>query len=108
MMLRNFLAISALVAILLGFGFLGGYFSQRIVASNHNARANSAIWHAVICDIERSVIASPKNDYPRLTPERKIRFLKQYDTLLAKDAHAKACNLWQPLQARLDTAKSRR
>lgn len=65
----------------------------RFNETNAARKRNAQIWHAVICDIEKQIVASRQNDDPRLTAARKRKLLRFYDGLLVKDAHAAPCGL---------------
>lgn len=92
---QSVLAVAALVMIFLGFTFLGGIVAGRIITSTHNQRANAAIWHAVLCDIEQRVAKPQKGDQP-LSLDRRREIIAYYDTLLVKDAHAAPCGIELP------------
>lgn len=80
----DLLAVLTAVSLLVSGWALYTRFNQTNALRTRNAQ----IWHAVICDIEQAVVVDRK-----LTLKRKLRFIKFYDKLLVRDAHAAPCNL---------------
>ena len=61
---------------------------DRFEQTNEARRENKAVWHAVICNIEQSVIANGK------TPlSDKVVFIRFYDGLLVNDVHTRGCGI---------------
>lgn len=61
---------------------------DRFQQSNRNRQANALVWHVVICDIEKQVLADKRS-----SPAEKVRFIEFYDHLLVVDVHAAPCGL---------------
>lgn len=86
-------AATALALIFFGLIFLGGLLAGRFIQTNHNREANARIWHAVMCDIEKSVTMPDKAGGRHFTTAEQVRFLTFYDRLLVVDAHAAPCGI---------------
>ena len=85
-------AAIALGLILLSAIFIAGTLYGRFEQTNKNRKANAALWHAVICDIEMRVARPQKGDQP-LSLDRRREILVYYDRLLVKDVHAAPCGI---------------
>lgn len=85
-------ALVALILILLSAAGIAGGLYTRFTQTNKNRAANARIWHAVICDIQKSVV-DPQKGQRKLSPTEQARFLAFYDRLLVVDAHAAPCGI---------------
>lgn len=83
------LAVDAL-AVLTAFALLlsGWALYSRFTETNHARADNRAVWHAVICSLERATMKQP-----HVPPARVRTVLVFYDKLLVEDVHAAPCGL---------------
>ena len=89
--LAKFGAAVALLLTLLCAGVTSAILYDRFEQTNRNRAANAAIWHAVICDIEKQLIINRDGEFSAAKRKAALRF---YDNLLVKDAHAAPCGLY--------------
>ena len=62
----------------------------RFNETNTIRERNAEIWHAVVCDIEQSLV----DQDGKIPAKQRKAALKFYDNLLVKDAHAAPCGLY--------------
>lgn len=78
------LAVLTAIALVLS----GWAIASRFSETNRARAANKAVWHAVLCDIERATDA--RKD---ISKRRKIQSIKYYDHLLVDLVHTRGCGL---------------
>lgn len=63
-------------------------FYARFQQTNELRRANAAVWRAVLCDIEKRIIADGT-----IPHKRKVKYIKYYDHLLVDHIRTEPCGV---------------